>query len=159
MKTLTMVIRRLALWMYWLAGGALASIMFLTVADVILRLFKRPIVGTYELVGFLGAWAIGFAIPQTSLDKGQVLMDFVTGRLPETANKVLLVVTRLLGIGLFITIGYNLWLMGWSLHQNNEVSLTLHLPHFPLAFGLSFACFTECLVLVSELFPAERSDS
>jgi TRAP-type C4-dicarboxylate transport system permease small subunit len=71
------VIRALARYMYWLAGGALAGIVFLTVADVLLRIFAQPIVGTYELVGFLGAWAIGLAIPQTSLDRGQVFMEFL----------------------------------------------------------------------------------
>ena len=67
--------------MYWIAGTALTGIMFLTVADVFLRLFKRPILGTYEIVSLLGAVVIGFAIPQTSIDRGQVLMDFLTGRL------------------------------------------------------------------------------
>ncbi len=52
------------------------------VADVILREFKMPIVGTYEIVSLLGAIVIGFAIPQTSLERGHVLMDFLTERLP-----------------------------------------------------------------------------
>ena len=33
------------------AGAALAFLMLLTVADVVLRIFGHPIVGTYELVG------------------------------------------------------------------------------------------------------------
>ena len=64
--------------MYWIAGLALIGIMFLTVTDVILREFKIPIVGTYEIVSLLGAVVIGFAIPQTSIERGHVLMDFLT---------------------------------------------------------------------------------
>lgn len=36
-----------------IAGTALTFMMLLTVADVILRSFRRPIPGTYELVAFL----------------------------------------------------------------------------------------------------------
>ena len=77
----TAAVRPLARWMHRAGGAALVGMMFVTVADVVLRSFKSPITGTYELVGFLGAVAIGFSLPQTSLDKGQVLMDFLTRRL------------------------------------------------------------------------------
>ncbi len=50
MKVLSSVTRILSRAMYVTAG------MFLTVGDVILRVFKRPIVGTYELVGLLGTF-------------------------------------------------------------------------------------------------------
>ena len=81
MKTIVSIIHGLSRLMYWIAGLALAGIVFLTVADVILREFKLPIVGTYEIVSLLGAIVIGFAIPQTSLERGHVLMDFLTERL------------------------------------------------------------------------------
>ena len=55
MNALSAVVRGLSRFMYVIAGIALAGSMFLTVADVILRQFKVPIVGTYELVGLLGA--------------------------------------------------------------------------------------------------------
>ena len=48
---------------------SLAFIVLITVADVILRSFRRPIVGTYELVAFSGAVAMGFSIPLTSWAK------------------------------------------------------------------------------------------
>ena len=76
MDTYDKIIKGLSRFMYWIAGAALTAIVFLTVSDVILRLFKQPILGTYEIVSLLGAVVIGFAIPQTSIDRGQVLMDF-----------------------------------------------------------------------------------
>jgi len=42
-----------------IAGIAITFIMLLTVLDVILRSFRRPIVGTYELVAFSGAIVVG----------------------------------------------------------------------------------------------------
>jgi hypothetical protein len=42
-----------------IAGAALCFLMLLTIADVVLRILGRPIVGTYELVGLGGAIAMG----------------------------------------------------------------------------------------------------
>ncbi len=81
MSTFNVIIKGLSRFMYWIAGAALTGIMFLTVADVFLRYLKMPILGTYEIVSLLGAIVIGFAIPQTTIDRGHVLMDFLTGRL------------------------------------------------------------------------------
>ncbi|MBI5521176.1 MAG: TRAP transporter small permease [Desulfarculus sp.] len=151
------LVENLCRYLYWVAGASLASMMFLTVADVVLRLFKRPILGTYELVGFLGALTIGFAIPQTSLDRGHVLMDFLTERLKGLGGRALYVATRLLGVGLFAIIAWNLFLMGNDLLDKSEVSLTLHLPQYPLAYGIAFCCLVQCLVLITDLARKEAA--
>ena len=52
------------------AAICLTFIMLLTTLDVILRTLKTPIVGTYELVGFMGGLIIGLAIPMTSWARG-----------------------------------------------------------------------------------------
>lgn len=133
------------------AGLALAGSMFLTVSDVILRSFKRPIVGTYELVGLLGALVIGFSLPQTSRVKGHVLMDFLTGSLSAGAQRVLHVLTRILGIVLFAIIGWNLWVLGDDFRKSGEVTLTLQLPLYPVAYSIAICCFVECLVLILDM--------
>jgi hypothetical protein len=43
-----------------IAGIALTFLMLLTIADIVLRFFRRPIVGTYELVAFPGVGSSGF---------------------------------------------------------------------------------------------------
>ena len=151
MNTYDNIIKGLSRFMYWIAGAALTGMMFLTVADVFLRYFKLPILGTYEIVSLLGAVVIGFAIPQTSIDRGQVLMDFFTGRLPSVIQRFLHVLTRLLGMGTFLIIGWNLIAMGNDLQKTNQVSLTLGIPEYPVAYGVGLCCFIECLVLLSDL--------
>ena len=70
MERLLNSVGRLSRLINVIAGIAITFIMFLTVLDVILRFFRRPIVGTYELVAFSGAVVIGFAIPLTSWMRG-----------------------------------------------------------------------------------------
>lgn len=159
MKTFNTIIRGLSRFMYWIAGMALTGIMVLTVADVFLRLLKRPILGTYEIVSLLGAVVIGFAIPQTSIDRGQILMDFLTGRLSFRGQQVFHFLTRLLGIATFIMIGWNLVVLGNDLKQTGQVSLTLKFPEYPVAYGVGLCCFIECLVLISDLIKKKGAEA
>ena len=73
----------LAKKMYWVAGTAIVAMMLLTCADVVLRYFRRPIPGTYELVCFLGAVAVSFAMAHTSIEKGHVSVSFIVSLFPS----------------------------------------------------------------------------
>lgn len=151
-------VARLSRLLNVIAGIAISFIMLLTVLDVILRFFRRPIVGTYELVAFTGAVVIGFAIPLTSWMRGHIYVDFFTGKLPKTARSVVDIMTRGMGIGLFLLAGWNLILVGMNLQRSGEVSLTLQLPFYPVAYGVAFACFIQCLVLIADVVKIVRGE-
>lgn len=159
LKTLSAIVRVLSRVMYFIAGVALTAMMFLTVADVVLRTFKRPIVGTYEVVGLLGAVAIGFAIPQTSRVQGHVLMDFVTVKLPAALQKLFQVLTRLLAIATFFIIAWNLWILGSDFIRTGETTLTLQFPLYPVAYGIAICCFVECFVLFIEMLEVGKQET
>ncbi|MBA4417747.1 MAG: TRAP transporter small permease [Syntrophus sp. (in: bacteria)] len=125
--------------------------MLLTVADVGLRLFGRPIVGTFELVGLGGAIAIGFALPITSWLRGHIFVDFLVRRLPRSGQAFFNIATRLLSILVFILIGYNLFLYAAGLFRSGEVTLTRQVPFYPIAYGIGVCCFIECLVLIGDI--------
>ena len=150
------LVRPLARGMHAAGAAALTAMMLVTVADVVLRSFRRPITGTYELVGFLGAVAIGFSLPQTSLDRGQVLMDFLTGRLPAGAGRALGAFSRLLGASLFATLAWSLASMGADLRRTGDETPLLHLPLWALCLAIAAACAVECLVLLPGAFGLER---
>ena len=134
-----------------IAGISLSFLMFLTIADVILRLFRRPIVGTYELVAFSGAVVIGFSLPFTSWMRGHVYVDFLILRFSQKTRNVFNVITRGLVIILFLMIGWNLIKFGMDLRKSGEVSATLHFPFYPVAYGIGICCFFQCLVFVFEI--------
>jgi TRAP-type C4-dicarboxylate transport system permease small subunit len=158
MNGLKVGLQKIAYFMYGIAGVALVGIMFLTVADVFLRLFKLPIEGTYEIVSLLGAVVIGFAIPQTTLERGHVLMDFLTGRLHGGVQRVLHLFTRLIAAVIFLIIGWNLFVLGNDLLKAGQVSLTLKMPEYPVAYGIAFCCLLECLVLLADLIKKKGAD-
>ena len=134
-----------------IAGISLTFLMLLTVLDVILRFFKRPIVGTYELVAFSGAIVIGFSLPLTSWMRGHIFVDFFILRFSKNVQNIFNIVTRCLVISLFFLIGWNLMKYGLDLQGSGEVSPTLRLPFYPVAYGLGICCFIQCLVVVCDI--------
>lgn len=133
------------------AGISITFIMLLTVADVILRVFRRPIVGTYEIVGFFGAIVIGFAIPLTSWMRAHIFVDFFVQKFSPKVQMIINVATRCMVIILFTLIGWNLIKVGMDLYRSGEVSPTLHLPFYPVAYGVGIICFFQCLVIFCDI--------
>lgn len=158
MERLLNSVRQLCGLINIIAGIAITFIMGLTVMDVILRSFRRPILGAYELVALSGAVVIGFAIPLTSWVRGHIYVDFFTGKLPKAARSICNLITRCMGIGLFFLIGWNLIKVGMDLHKTGEVSLTLQLPFYPIAYGVAVACFVQCLVLLADMVKIFRGE-
>jgi len=134
-----------------IAYSALTFIMLLTVADVVLRFFGHPIVGTFELVGLGGAVAIGFGIPLTSWLRAHIYVDFIIQKFPKWGMNTMNILTRVISIALFILIGYNLFIYATDLYSSGEVSLTRQIPFYPIAYGMGVCCFIQCLVLITDI--------
>jgi len=130
---------------------ALVVMMGLTCADVVLRGFGHPILGTYELVGFLGAIVIAFSLSYTTLRRGHVAVEALVKHLPVGVQGVIYFITHLLSIMLFILIAYECWKYGLDLKASGEVSLTLKIPFYPIMFGIAFSAVVVCLVLIGDI--------
>jgi TRAP-type C4-dicarboxylate transport system permease small subunit len=141
-----------------IAGISLAFLMFLTIADVILRFFRRPIVGTYELVALSGAIVIGFSFPLTSWLRGHIFVDFFIQKFSKKVQSGFNLATRCLVIILFILIGWNLVKYGMDLHASGEVSSTLRMPFYPIAYGIGISCFVQCLVTFCDILKIFRGE-
>ncbi len=134
------------------AGVCLVAMTVLTCADVVLRLFRHPILGTYEIIGFLGATVAGFAMAYTTVKGGHVAVAVVVMRLSPRLQKAIFIITQLLGMVLFALLTWECVKYGNDLRTSGEVSLTLELPFFPVLYGLSLSAFMVCLVLWMDLW-------
>jgi len=152
MYDLLRVIKRLARIFNWVAGWSLIGMTGLTCADVVLRAFRHPILGTYEIVGFLGAVVIAFAMAETTVERGHVAVEFLVSKLPLRVQGIIYLITHILGIILFALIAYECWSYGNDLKASGEVSLTLKLPFFPVLYGISVSAMVVCLILLGDIF-------
>ena len=136
----------------WVAAWSLVAMMGLTCADIVLRrFFNRPILGTYEIVGFLGAIAAGFAMAQTTVDRGHVAVQVVVAKFPPRVQKIIYLITHLLSILVFALLAYECVRFGNDLRTSGEVSMTLQLPFFTVVYGIAFCAAVVCLVLIVDV--------
>jgi TRAP-type C4-dicarboxylate transport system permease small subunit len=133
-----------------LACIAVIAMMLLSTADVVMRLFGKPIPGTYELVGFLGAIVVSFALVFTSMEKGHIAVEILVEKLPQRAQLSIEAVCNLIGALLFGVIAYQAVLYALDMKQSGEVSLTLQMPPYPFIFGIAAGCALLCLLLVAD---------
>lgn len=151
MRGLVKMVAAISGYLNVIAGISLITLMLLTIADVVLRGFNKPIVGAYEVVALAGAVAIGFSMPKTALLRGHIYVDSLIATFPRVARNIFNIATRLLVILLLVLIGWNLFKYGTDLQRSGEVSLTLQLPFYPVAYGIGICCFVQCLVMVCDL--------
>jgi hypothetical protein len=85
-------------FMVYIAAVGLFGMMIVVVIDVIGRYaFKHPLMGAYELVGYLmaiaGPWAIGYS----QVQKGHIRVDFILKRFPNKGQAVITSIAYLIG--------------------------------------------------------------
>ena len=136
--------------MVYVAGTAIVLMMMLTCVDVVLRYFRNPIPGIYELVRFFGVVAVAFAMAYTSVEKGHVAVSLIIRLLPDKIQGLVDCITSLLGLFLFSVISWQSVIYGNSLRVSGEVSLTLQMPFYPFIYGLGISSAVVCLVLIAE---------
>jgi len=151
MKGLLNAVNGLTRFINVIAGICLTFLMLLTIGDVILRFFKMPIVGTYELVAFAGAVVIGFSLPLTSWMRGHIFVDFFIVKFSKKVQNVFNIGSRCLVFILFFLMGWNLLKYALDLQKSGEVSLTLRIPFYPVTYGIGICCFIQCLVMVCDI--------
>lgn len=145
-------VQKLSYGLNLLAGCFLVGMTALTCADVILRIFRRPILGSYEIVEFMGATAAGFALAYTTLKRGHVSVSILVALFPKRIQTIIYLIVQLVSMGLFALLTWECISYGNDLKSANEVSLTLELPFFPVLYGLAFSAFVVCLVLAVDLW-------
>jgi TRAP-type C4-dicarboxylate transport system permease small subunit len=146
------LVERVARVMNWTAGGFVLIMMLLTTVDVILRLLRFPIPGTYEIVGLLGAAFVSFALAHTSLQRGHIAVDFLVRKLSERSRLFLQTATDSLSFGLFVLVCWQSVLYAGRLRQMGEVSLTLQMPLYPFVYGIAAGTAMLCVVLFLRLW-------
>ncbi len=145
------LIRQTVNLMNYLAALSIIAMMLLTCSDVVLRLFKHPILGTYELVGLFGALTIALSIPATTLSKGHVAVEFLVEKLPSAAQKTCTIIANLLSLSLFALITWQSFIYANILRTTGEVTLSLQMPFYPIVYAISAASLLVCIVLFLEL--------
>ena len=133
-----------------IASLAIIIMMLLSIADVVLRLFGKPIPGAYELVGFLGTIVVSFALGFTSLEKGHIAVELLFRKLPQRTQLAIETFTNFVSFLIFGLIAYQAFIYALDIRKSGEVSPTLQMPTYPFIFGMSLGSGLLCLILIAD---------
>ncbi len=136
-----------ARWFNWIAALAVTAMMLLTCADVLLRILRCPIPGTYEIVGLLGATFVSFSLAHTTTERGHIAVDFIVQKLPPRWQDLVDCINSIICAFLFGVITWQSVVYALDLKNSGEVSMTLQMPIHPFVFGIALGCGMLSLVL------------
>src|SRR5512135_690903 len=137
--------------LYVIAGMVLAFMIVLTFFDVILRNLGHPITGSMELIQYGGSIVFGFSIPYGTLLGSQVIVDIITEKLSPGKKRTINIVTRCIGILLFLFIAYNFFVYGIEVRRSGERTASFKVPYYPFAFALSLSFLLQSFTVFRDL--------
>lgn len=152
MQIFETLITRISRLLDFTAGLILAVTAALIVANILARaLLNTPILGTYEMVGFFTAGAVGLALARCALENSHIAVEFIMDRFPQPLQKVVQLVTGIPVIGFIIFTAYNLFLYGARIAESGEVSATTQMAFYPFIYMVALGFLALSLVLVLKL--------
>ncbi|MGZ6193056.1 MAG: TRAP transporter small permease [Syntrophales bacterium] len=137
--------------LYIIAGLVLACMIVLTLFDVILRNFGHPITGSMEFIQYGGSIVFGFSIPYGTLLGAQVIVDIITEKLSPGKKRTINIVTRCIGVLLFLFVAYNFFIYGIEVRHSGERTASFKIPYYPFSFALSLSFFLQSLTVFRDL--------
>lgn len=152
MASLIRSVGRFSWFFNWISGWAMVAMMFLTCSDVVLRFFRKPILGTYEIVGFLGAIVFSFSLAQTTIERAHVSVEILVMRLIPAGQKCMFITTSLMSCALFAALAFESFRFGNDLRTAGEVSAILHIPFSPILYGIGFSAAIVCIIFLIDAF-------
>jgi TRAP-type C4-dicarboxylate transport system permease small subunit len=129
---------------------AVLLLMALATGNVCLRFFfNAPYRGAYEIVGFLGAIVIAFALGYTQKRKDHIVVDILTEKFPKRVNRVLDGISYFITMIFFAIVSWQVFIWGVKISNSGEVSETLKIIFHPFVYSvaLGFAVFSLTLIV------------
>lgn len=159
MKYLDMINDFLNKILFFFGGIAVLLLMVLATGNVVMRIFHFPFRGTYELVSFLGAVVIAFALGYTQKRRDHIVVDILTDRYPPIVKEVVDKIAFLAMTIFFTIVAWQLYVWGMKIMEGSEVSETLKIIFHPYIFmtaaGFILLAFTTFIQFLKTLFHEE----
>jgi len=120
-----------------LGGISVIALMLLATGNVILRMFDRPFRGVYELVSFLGAIVIAFALGYTQKHKDHIVVTILTEKFPKKIQSAIETLAEFIIMIFFGIVSWQIYIWGMKIYESHEVSETLKLIFYPFVFAVA----------------------
>jgi TRAP-type C4-dicarboxylate transport system permease small subunit len=144
--------------MHVLSGIALAVIVVLTCFDVVMRRFGMPFDFPFEVVCALAGVVIALALPQTTLMKTHVTVEYLETKLGPVRFRPVYRLTRCLAIAIFLLVCWNAVKLASHFFTVKQHSMLLEIPEFIFPLFLGLGSLIACLVLAIQIGQKPEED-
>lgn len=128
----------------------LFAMMVLTFIDVWGRyLLRQPVFGGYEVTEFLMGVLIFSGLPILCAREGHVSIDVLDSLIPRRWRRPHLAVVNLISAIALGILSWRMFVQAGELWRNNEVTMTLKIPHGPFALLFAVLSAAACLACVA----------
>jgi len=135
----------------WLAGLLLAAMIFLTCANIFLRIFWVPVIGTFELMGYFGAVMTAFALGYTQVRRGHIAVDIVVLGFSKRTQNILNGINCFICMIFFAIVAWQITRYATTLLKTGEITETLRIVYYPFTYAVALGCAVLSLVFLTEL--------
>ena len=135
----------------FIAGLMLAAMIFLTCANIFLRIVWIPVIGTFELMGYFGAVVTAFALGHTQVRKGHIAVDIVVLGFSKRTQNILTNINSFICMVFFAIVAWQIAVYATTLMKTGEITETLRIVYYPFTYGVALGCAVLSLVFLTEL--------
>ncbi|NQT54758.1 MAG: TRAP transporter small permease [Desulfobacteraceae bacterium] len=135
----------------WIGGFFLGIMIFLTCANIFLRLVWTPIIGTFELMGYFGAIITAFALGYAQIKRTHIAVDILVIRFSKKTQRTLNSVNYFICMVFFAIVSWQVAKYATTLYRTGEVTETLRVIYYPFTYGVALGCALLSLVFLTDL--------
>jgi TRAP-type C4-dicarboxylate transport system permease small subunit len=143
----------------FVAGCALVAMMLVTVGEMVLRMFDRPMAGTVEVIGWLAAITTAFALGYGQIHQSHVAIDLFTKRLTPRTRVMVNMFVYLVSAALFCVVTWRVFRYAGVLRQSGSLSETMKVIVYPWVYMVSLGCAGMTFALLVDFLKSCRQAS
>lgn len=151
MKTLNRFNDNLSELFAILGGVSLFLMMAISVVNMAMRFFGKPLGPAYELVGFLGAITVSLPLGYAQVKKSHIAVDILSSRFSTSVRRFVNAAGLLTGSIFFTLASWQVGSFANTLRLTGELSETTKMAYYPFVFAVSAGCGLMVFCLVTDL--------
>ena len=130
-----------------IGGLSLLLMMLIGFANVASRCFWRPIKGSFEVIGFLGAVTTAMALGYTQTRKNHVAIDILTNHYNAHWRRRAKTFSYLISALFFTLASWQTTVWGLNIWHSGEKSETLRISYYPFIFIVAIGLGLLAIIL------------
>ncbi len=140
-----------------IAQLTLCAAIMLVIINIFMRVFfSKPIIGTYEYVGFLSSLIVGLSLANSAIHDSNISVEFFYQKLPYSVQKVSDCIMGIIAFLFFLFVTWHMGRYAYSMILSGEVSPSTGTPIYIFIYIVTFGILMLCFAILYKTFLSLR---